>query len=89
MSQPASLACASTSSSSDQDLAFRVRNFLAAKSHGLRGNLDVIARSGTVTLCGMVGSFYQKQLWIHGAQRVAGVHRVIDNLEVKMLATAS
>lgn len=67
---------------SDTHLAARVRNFLLSKISPGRGQLDVAVDSGVVTLRGRVGSFYQKQLWIHGAQRVAGVQRVVDELDV-------
>ena len=67
---------------SDSQLATRVRNFLLSKAMPGRGQLQVSADGGTVTLRGRVGSFYHKQLWIHGAQRVAGVNRVVDELDV-------
>lgn len=67
---------------SDTHLAARVRNFLLSKVMPGRGQLDVAATSGVVTLRGRVASFYHKQLWVHGAQRVAGVHRVVDEIDV-------
>jgi osmotically-inducible protein OsmY len=67
---------------SDAHLAARARNTLLSKVNPGRGQLDVIAQGGVVTLRGRVSSFYHKQLWIHGAQRVAGVVRVVDELEV-------
>lgn len=67
---------------SDTHLAARVRNVLLSKVNPGRGQLDVIAHGGVVTLRGRVSSFYHKQLWIHGAQRVAGVERVVDELDV-------
>jgi osmotically-inducible protein OsmY len=66
-------------------LATRVQNFLLSKVSPARGGLNVIADGGVVTLRGSVGSFYHKQLCIHGAQRVAGVHRVVDELVVPHL----
>jgi osmotically-inducible protein OsmY len=81
MSQPAPVAMA-YENFSDTHLATRVRNFLLSKVMPGRGQLDVAADGGVVTLRGRVGSFYHKQLWIHGAQRVAGVHRVVDELDV-------
>lgn len=70
----------SLASDNDEQLVRRVRNFL----HGnqVRGPLNVEARHGTVVLRGRVGSFYHRQLLVHGAQRVAGVRRVIDELDV-------
>lgn len=67
---------------SDTQLATRVRNALLSKVNPGRGQLEVVACGGIVTLRGRVGSFYHKQLWIHGAQRVGGVERVVDELEV-------
>lgn len=78
MSQPVALAY---DTFSDEQLAARVRNFLTSRLAG-RTRLDIEADSGVITLRGQVGSFYQKQLCIHGAQRVAGVQRVVDELDV-------
>ena len=66
----------------DELLARNVRNFVFGRIQPASNDVDVDADSGTVTLRGRVGSFYQKQLWLHGAQRVAGVRRVIDELDV-------
>ena len=44
--------------------------------------LEIESQAGVVTLRGVVRSFYQRQLCIHCCQRVAGVHRVQDELEV-------
>ena len=69
-----------TEPSSDEQLARRVKNFLQTKL--VRGPLTIEVHRGEVLLRGRVGSFYHKQLLIHGAQRVAGVRRVIDDLNV-------
>jgi len=66
----------------DELLARNVRNFVLGRIQPATNHVDVDADCGTVTLRGRVGSFYLKQLWLHGAQRVAGVRRVIDELEV-------
>lgn len=79
MSQPVALAY---DTFSDDQLASRVRNFLQSRPLSLRSKLRVLADSGVVTLQGQVATFYQKQLCIHGAQRVAGVQRVVDELDV-------
>lgn len=68
--------------SEDEQLARKVRNFITARIHPCSNEVEVDAVCGTVTLRGRVGSFYHKQLWLSGAQRVAGVHRVIDELDV-------
>lgn len=44
--------------------------------------LDVSARDGLVTLRGVVRSFYEKQLSLHAAKRVAGVSALRDELVV-------
>jgi osmotically-inducible protein OsmY len=68
--------------SADEQLARRIRNFVSSKQLPGTATFRVDVDGGTVTLGGKVGSFYQKQLWIHGAQRVAGVIRVVDEIEV-------
>lgn len=66
----------------DELLARNVRNFVLGRIQPATNHVDVEADGGTVTLRGRVGSFYQKQLWLHGAKQVAGVRRVIDELDV-------
>ena len=67
---------------SDDDLMARILNFLAAQHiPGVR-SLEVVARCGVVTIRGRLRSFYQKQLCLHCCQRVAGVVRINDQLDV-------
>jgi osmotically-inducible protein OsmY len=66
----------------DELLARNVRNFVLGRIQPATNHVHVKADGGTVTLTGRVSSFYQKQLWLHGAQRVAGVRRIIDEIEV-------
>ena len=68
--------------SDDEQLARRVRNFILARILPAANYVEVEAEGGVVTLTGRVGTFYQKQLWLNGAQRVAGVRRVVDEIEV-------
>jgi osmotically-inducible protein OsmY len=42
----------------------------------------VLSDDGTVTLRGQVRSFYEKQLCHHTCRRVAGVLRLVDEIEV-------
>lgn len=64
------------------DLKRRVENFLAGRNlPGLR-HLDVEVTGGVVTLKGRVRSFYEKQLANHCCRRVAGVHEVVDGIDV-------
>ena len=68
--------------SEDEHLARNVRNFILPRIHPTSNQVHIEANRGVVTLKGRVGSFYYKQLWLNGAQRVAGVRRVIDEVEV-------
>ncbi|MBL9090114.1 MAG: BON domain-containing protein [Planctomycetaceae bacterium] len=66
----------------DVDLRRRVQSFLhEANMPGLR-QLDVEARDGIVTLSGTVRTYYEKQLSQQRCKRVAGVIRLVDNVEV-------
>ena len=62
------------------DLARRVANLLWQRSSLRRVN--VFAQDGRVTLSGTVHSFYERQLCISGAQRVAGVYELVDQIKV-------
>ena len=68
--------------SEDEHLARNVRNFILPRVYPTSNHIHIVANRGVVTLTGHVGSFYYKQLWLSGAQRVAGVRRVIDEIEV-------
>jgi osmotically-inducible protein OsmY len=66
----------------DQDLERRVVSYLAARYLPSLRQLHVSVQEGTVTLRGSVRSFYEKQIAIHSCQRVAGVRRLIDAVDV-------
>lgn len=66
----------------DELLARSVRNFILPRVYPTSRLVHVEANGGVVTLTGRVGSFYYKQLWLSGAQRVAGVRRVVDEIDV-------
>jgi osmotically-inducible protein OsmY len=66
----------------DQDLQRRVISFLAGRYLPSLRSLQVDVQEGTVTLRGRVASFYEKQVAIHSCQRVAGVHKLIDAVDV-------
>ncbi|MFN0017648.1 MAG: BON domain-containing protein [Pirellulaceae bacterium] len=70
----------------DDLLARNVVNFILPRVYPISNHVQVEANRGVVTLTGRVGSFYYKQLWLSGAQRVAGVRRVIDEIEVVNLS---
>jgi hypothetical protein len=48
--------------------------------HGRRLRIDV--QDGRVVLRGRANTYYQKQLWLHGALQVAGAGGVVDEIEV-------
>jgi osmotically-inducible protein OsmY len=66
----------------DRDLERRIRHFLTDKNYAALGGVDIRAQKGMVTLRGRVTSFYEKQLAISCARRVAGVIGLNDELEV-------
>lgn len=66
----------------DVDLRRRVVSFLTdSNMPGLR-QLRVDAVDGIVTLQGTVRTYYEKQLSQQRTKRVAGVVRLIDNVQV-------
>jgi len=72
-------------SSLDHDLERRVSNFLAERLRPSLRELDVEVADGVVTLQGHLHTFYEKQLAISCCQRVAGVLKLIDEVEVSAL----
>jgi osmotically-inducible protein OsmY len=72
----------SLSATRDGDLQRRVVNYLLGHRMPALRRIEVEADNGTVVVRGQVRSFYQKQLCIHCARRVAGVVRLIDRVHV-------
>ena len=66
----------------DVDLQSRVTNYLVGRQHAALRSLDVTALNGTVTLRGVVRTFHEKQLALHCCQRVAGVLKLVDQVDV-------
>lgn len=66
----------------DQDLKRRVISFLAGRYLPSLRQLQVDVEEGTVTIRGQVASFYEKQVAIHSCQRVAGVRKLVDAVDV-------
>lgn len=66
----------------DRDLESRVVHYLADRQLPALRRLRIEAQDGTVTLRGELPSFYEKQIAIHSCRRVAGVHSLIDAVEV-------
>jgi len=71
-----------STSTHDLDLQRRVVNFLFSRKVPALRRIAVEADNGVVTLRGQVPSFYQRQLCINCCSHVAGVNRVIDQVEV-------
>lgn len=66
----------------DRELQRRVTSYLATKHLPNLRRIEVCSSKGEVTLRGRVDSFHEKQIAIHSCQRVAGVHQLVDALEV-------
>lgn len=67
----------------DKELATRVRLFLCVNRNGFR-HIIVSSEGGVVRLCGLVKSFYIRQMALALTLRVAGVRQVVDDLEVDL-----
>jgi osmotically-inducible protein OsmY len=66
----------------DRDLERRVANYLFGYKMPALREIDIESDRGTVTLRGEVFSFHQKQLCINCCRRVAGVIRLVDEIQV-------
>ncbi len=75
---PAILTC-----DTDNDLKRRIINFLHQRHVPSLRTIDVDVDQGVVTMRGHVNSFYHKQLCLNCCQRVAGVVRLVDEVEVE------
>jgi osmotically-inducible protein OsmY len=69
----------------DQDLRQRVAAFLAGQHRPSLRHLNVDAREGVVTLRGNVPTFYERELSVRLARRVAGVVQLNDQIVVGKL----
>lgn len=72
-----------------QDLQQRVALYLQNRQLAFGGRLRIEAKQGTVTLAGRVPTFYRRQLIYAATRKIAGVLKVIDQLEVETQADAS
>ncbi len=68
--------------SADADLLLRLRIALSVKRRAGWHLVNIAVQDGTVTLGGVVPSFYDRQLIASLVRHVAGVHRVDDQLSV-------
>lgn len=64
------------------NLQRRVVNYLFSRQVPSLRRMAVEADDGIVTIRGMVGSYYEKQLCLSCCQRVAGVVKLVDEVEV-------
>ena len=64
------------------DLARRVALTLSQQLGIGSERIHVAAHDGEVVLSGRVGTYYRRQLALAGARRVAGVRRIVDQIEV-------
>ncbi len=66
----------------DQDLQRRIESFLFQRHIGALRRVHVAVNNGCVAIQGRVNSFHEKQLCLNCCQRVAGVTRITDQVEV-------
>lgn len=71
-----------------QDLQQRIALNLQSRQLAFGGRVRIEAKQGTVTLSGLVPTFYQRQLIYAATRKVAGVTKVIDQLEVESQSAA-
>lgn len=68
--------------SDDAELKQRIVGYLEQRRYPAIRDLTISTDNGLVTLQGKLNSFYEKQLCLSTCQRVAGVIRIIDEVEV-------
>lgn len=66
----------------NDDLQRRIVSYLEQRHYPAIRDLKISTHNGAVTLQGKLNSFYEKQICISTCQRVAGVLRIIDEMEV-------
>lgn len=82
VASPQVTGCGQINVQEDMNLQTRVSNYLAERRHWTLRHLNVSAFNGTVTIKGIVENVYEKQLAAKSCQRVAGVLRLIDEIEI-------
>lgn len=68
----------------DPDLHARVHNFLCSRHLPAIRGLEIAVENGTVTLSGIVPTYYEKQVALNSCQHVAGVLALVDEIIVGM-----
>ena len=71
----------------DADLRRRIISYLEQRRYPTLRDLTIFTDNGSVTLQGKLDSFYEKQICLSTCQRVAGVIRIIDEMEVANATT--
>lgn len=72
----------STDVRANEELAARVRIYLADRHFPTLRQLDVVALDRTIVLSGRVHTFHERQLAVVFCRRVAGVRHVVDRVVV-------
>ncbi len=66
----------------DDDVQWRVESYLGRQHFpGIRG-LEVQVDDGVVTVTGQVDNFHQRQVAVNACRRVAGVLKLVDEIQV-------
>ncbi len=66
----------------DEDLRFRVQNFLSTRQFPKLRDVQIQAKNGAVSITAKANSFYEKQVALNSCRRVAGVLSIVDGIEV-------
>lgn len=68
------------------ELARRIKNYMFQRNPTILSSVRIAVVGDDVVLSGNVASFHQRQLCISICRRVAGVRRIVDELQVVALA---
>ena len=77
-----SSAYAYPANATDADLVRRVRAYLASRGFLSFRRIEIESHGGIVTLTGTLSSYYERQVALESARRVAGVLGVVDAIRV-------
>ena len=80
-------ALAAEQAEKSSELVRRIENYLFQRNPQIVDTVRVAVDGDDVVLSGNVTSFHHRQLCIHTCQRVAGVIRIVDRIEVATLAS--
>jgi hypothetical protein len=72
----------------DSQLSRRVKLFLASQPRPSLRYLQVQASGSTVTLRGLVTTYYERQLALQASRQIAGVRQLIDEITVQHIEPA-